>query len=93
MQHTPGPWHKINDVCVGGPIERGWEEAGSGIAHCGMRARTQEEAAANATLIAAAPDLYAALDAFVGMSSDDDINAILDDAKAALAKARGEITK
>ena len=25
--HTPGPWHLINDVCVGGPIEPGWEVA------------------------------------------------------------------
>lgn len=60
-RHTPGPWFLINDCCVGGPIEPGWEEAGCGIAHCGMRARTEEEAAANARLIAAAPSLLEAL--------------------------------
>lgn len=60
-EHTKGPWFLINDVCVGGPIEPGWEEAGCGIAHCGMRARTLEEAKANARLIAAAPAMLAAL--------------------------------
>jgi hypothetical protein len=60
-EHTPGPWFLINECCVGGPIEPGWEAAGCGIAHCGMRARTQEEAAANARLIAAAPEMFEAL--------------------------------
>jgi hypothetical protein len=59
--YTPGPWFLINDHCVGGPIEPGWEEAGCGVAHCGMRARTAEEATANARLIAAAPDLVEAM--------------------------------
>ena len=63
MNHTPGPWFLINDQCVGGPIEPEWKEAGCGIAHCGMRARTQEAAKANALLISAAPDMYDALQA------------------------------
>lgn len=91
--HTPGPWHLINSVCVGGPIEPGWEEAGTGIAHCGMRARTQEEAAANARLIAAAPDMLAAIEAFVGAwdrGDTHDGHEALGMAKSALTKARGE---
>ena len=59
--YTKGPWFLINDHCVGGPIEPGWEEAGCGVAHCGMRARTAEEATANARLIAAAPEMFEAL--------------------------------
>lgn len=88
--HTPGPWHLINDVCVGGPIEPGWEEAGCGIAHCGMRARTQEEAAANARLISAAPDLYEALRDLCASGGPDDGADLFEKANAALAKARGE---
>ncbi len=57
-EHTRGPWFLINDHCVGGPIEPGWEEAGCGIAHCGMRARTQEEAKANAAYIVQACNAY-----------------------------------
>ena len=94
--HTPGPWHLINDVCVGGPIEPGWEEAGCGIAHCGMRARTQKEAAANARLIAAAPDLAVALDNLVvalEMPGDHcETDNAMRQAKAALAKVRGKTT-
>lgn len=60
MKHTPGPWFTFgNGHCVGGP--ESIEGAGQGIAMCGMRARTPEEAEANARLIAAAPDLLSAL--------------------------------
>ena len=92
---TPGPWFLINPHCVGGPIEPVWEAAGCGIAHCGMRARTEEEAHANARLIAAAPEMFEALKWFI-----DDIDgtrtAMLDfdanvlRARTALQKAQGE---
>lgn len=96
--HTPGPWNLINDVCVGGPVSPGWEAAGSGIAHCGMRARTPDEAAANARLISAAPDLYDALARIVASVSSGPSGSVcqtsdFEDAKAALAKARGETVK
>lgn len=51
-----------------------------------------EEAVANAHLIAAAPDLYAALDGLIA-PGDGGVFAtrnLIDAAKAALAKARGE---
>lgn len=61
-KHTPGPWFVFgNGHCVGGPCERpGEAEQTGGIAMCGMRLRSPEEAAANARLIAAAPALLAA---------------------------------
>lgn len=96
-EHTPGPWFLINSVCVGGPIDPGWEDAGCGIAHCGMRARTQGEAEANARLITAAPDLIEALEMVRDADIDNKMNgnvgipsvarAKID---AAIAKARGQ---
>ena len=60
MKHTPGPWTLFNDgKCVAGPESTAG--AGHGVAMCSMRARSDEEARANARLIAAAPDLLAAL--------------------------------
>lgn len=73
-QHTPGPWEVApNGVCVFAANLR----TGAGIAHCGMAARTREEVAANARLIAAAPCMLAAL---------KDISACLD------AEAEGGLT-
>jgi hypothetical protein len=58
MKHTTGPWTLFNDgKCVAGPESTAG--AGHGVAMCSMRARTDEEARANAQLIAAAPDLLA----------------------------------
>jgi hypothetical protein len=90
MAHTPGPWFLINDHCVGGPIEPGWEEAGSGIAHCGMRARTQEEARANAALISAAPNLFdacASVWSHLAGTDDPELRKLADECRAAIAKA------
>ena len=60
---------------------------------------TDEDAAANAHLIAAAPDLYEALVDFVENpafqiavgGNPNAVDAMLDRARAALAKARGEV--
>jgi hypothetical protein len=54
------------------------------------RVRPVEEQVANANLIAAAPELYEALDAFMRLGTMDDQSAI-DAARAALSKARGEV--
>lgn len=95
MNHTRGPWFLINDHCVGGPIEPGWEEAGCGIAHCGMRARTRDEAKANATLISAAPDMYEALEAirdfYIRDAPDDEMPKLRQQIIAALEKADGYV--
>jgi hypothetical protein len=58
---TPGPWFVFgNGHCVGGPSDVAVSGT-AGIAMCGMALRDPEEAKANALLIAAAPDLFAAL--------------------------------
>jgi hypothetical protein len=52
-----------------------------------------ERIAANAHLIAASPDLYAALDALVGYVDDNPpacVRGLLNDALAALSKAEGK---
>lgn len=93
---TPAPWFLINDCCVGGPIEPGWEEAGCGIAHCGMRARTPEEAAANARQNDALAAAVATIerDRFIwsGLPQrvKEDWEVMLSEMKAALLKARGD---
>lgn len=65
--HTPGPWFVfgVNGHCVGGPFtpKPGDDpnQQTAGVAMCGMRLRDPHEAAFNARLIAAAPDLLEAL--------------------------------
>jgi hypothetical protein len=63
--------------------------AGIAVAHVTAAAGSAERDA-NAVLIAAAPDLYAALEAFMRLGTMDD-QAAIDAARAALAKARGEV--
>ncbi len=88
-QHTPGPW-----------AATGWEMRevsahGHTIALClgGNSAEAARMARANAALIAAAPDMLAALEAFVGSRKGDGMGWTLDSlealAREAIAKARG----
>lgn len=102
-KHTPGPWFVFgNGHCVGGPFEPGEgddpDQTTAGVAMCRMRLRHNDEAAANARLIAAAPDLLAALSAVIGAwlyesSQGDGIleehSMIINDARAVIAKAKG----
>ncbi len=91
---TPGPWRYTKAAPSG---DRGIHAEGTGIfaeAYADIRHAGENNAAeaeANARLIAAAPDLYAALDLVLAVDPDgagiwDAQNA----ARAALAKARGE---
>jgi hypothetical protein len=106
---TPGPWEsgtiqRHEDIYGDGKPIPVWSDCvvrpegqfphGLWVADCGMS--TDPERIANAHLIAAAPDLYAALaECFrflhetLGYDDDDD-NDPLALAKKALAKARGE---
>lgn len=60
-KHTPAPWFIFgNGHCVGGPAPDA-SHTTAGVAMCGMQLRSDEENAANARLIAAAPSLLAAL--------------------------------
>jgi hypothetical protein len=58
--------------------------------------RPAKESEANARLIAAAPELYRALADLFSIAADEGIvgdNTTMEAARAALAKARGEITE
>ena len=93
-KHTPGPWtaqHWIDDVHE---VE-GFEILAGGhpVPLSTLETDDAEEARDNARLIAAAPDLLAALEAIeLGCSfpADDVQRAIRDRARAAIAEALGE---
>lgn len=92
-QHTPGPWVVFPDtLCVGGPFTPGpADEPGqttAGVALCGMRLRTREEARANARLVAACPDLLEAAVYFTRRGFDPKEGFRL--MKAAIIKAIGQ---
>jgi len=101
QKHTPGPWH-INDMTL--PSRR-YVTIGNNIAHVLHNSRgkiysikqMEPEQAANARLIAAAPELLEALREMLpivhaAMDNDDDdvIGKIAYRASAAIAKAEGE---
>jgi hypothetical protein len=95
MSHTPGPWrvsHPVNQV-----ESHVRDESGVLICKCYW-----PDESANATLIAAAPDLLEALVRLVDFQSEREPftdagmwewklkrHNVLDDARAAIAKARG----
>lgn len=76
-KHTPGPWHVSGKATINHPV-RGWIASVSPV-----------DRAANARLIAAAPELLEALERvsrWQGKLSYDDWEQV----DAAIAKARGE---
>lgn len=94
-QHTPGPWaftadmYGLDNMRVFGVNDA----TGNGIANCGYDGRG--ECKANARLIAAAPDLLAALDrvdAYLSpFDGEEDAYAEIRSAiQQAIAKAKGE---
>lgn len=96
IKHTPGPWSKIR--CIDHTAASIRTE--SGITVATAFGHDLERTKANSCLIAAAPDLLAALEAIIGNSPEDKYgyfaahNAMDDkkrnSARAAIAKARGE---
>ena len=93
MKHTPGPW-----------INHGRIPQNGGLPHSSVGAKTLlarvyseaygdiKQEAANARLIAAAPDLLEALNAMLthmGMDEDEWSKPTFEQARAAIAKARG----
>lgn len=88
MSHTPGPWHAPGL----GEIH---DEQHRVIADCWAEEFSSKEPEANARLIAAAPDLLAALEMFVGKYGRVSPNGsggmydLVLQARAAIAKARG----
>lgn len=88
VKHTPGPWHFSSartscDFHV-------HQKSGVMIAVCGRSTAVENEA--NARLIAAAPELLAALKGFldhVGGAADRDLQSLLYQAEDAISKAEG----
>ncbi len=104
-KHTPGPWHTGEGVPYSQTVQMkvcGWDRRPDATGHdyfaCGPRVRTEEQAKADARLIAAAPELLEALKRllehaeWVGTPrgySWDDFKDVIDPARAAIAKAEG----
>lgn len=99
--HTAGPWHMGAGNGAGGVFpEYGrtrLENGGTALYPIAQvnRGWNDAEDDANARLIAAAPDLLAALQALVGeadlgeLDHDDDTRELLDNARAAIERATG----
>jgi len=92
-KHTPGPWVFIEDV---GRVSRGTPKR-EGDVICFIARGGLPESIANGRLIAAAPDLLQALEHIVAVSnwattiqSEEQYDAMIADAEAALVKARGQ---
>ena len=87
-KHTPGPWAVGPDLEVfyapnGAPITRP-------LRLTSLVGRTEEDVA-NAKLIAAAPELLAALEGLTeGPLSLNELNELMADAREVIAKAKGE---
>lgn len=96
-RHTPGPWQ--NQEMLSGTTSAHGSRVVSFITTgpenvadvCDSRGISEEEARANARLIAAAPELLEALAKLIGCidHGSDDPTATLDAARAAIAKATG----
>ena len=81
MTHTPGPWHKVEaDTTI--PIK-----AANGKTVASVRYSDNDDNDAN--LIAAAPDLLAALEAIMKGVSGCQKEPQYEAARAAIAKAKG----
>lgn len=96
-RHTPGPWLwsriRMPDGADGMALLGGFKGGGHGfgILCCdGMENSPQELNAADASLIAAAPALYAALEVYLNAGHKEARRNAYVLAKAALKAARGE---
>lgn len=98
--HTPGPWYyRPEEPSVESQLQTGYNVL---IAECrGSSSVPPDQARANARLIAAAPELLAALESIAGGHVDDigtnrlgrvriDVEAMQSIARAAIAKATGQ---
>ena len=90
--HTPGPWTvDPKNLAVYAPDRHG-HAAAVRVAECGRTLLPTAEIAANAALVAAAPDLLAALQwalAQIEDSLDPDYRAALESAHACVRRATG----
>ena len=93
--HTPGPWTVDPKTLAVYAPDRHGHAAAVLVADCDCSWLLANEIRANAALVAAAPDLLAALQALVGeadlgeIDHDDSTRALLAQARAAIARATG----
>ena len=90
--HTPGPWTVDPKTLAVYAPDRHGHAAAVRIAECGRTLLPAAEIAANAALVAAAPDLLAALQWALWQiedSLDPDHRAALESARAVAARATG----
>ena len=85
-KHTKGPWLAIVTETTGGGNPALWDIT---CKNGGIVAESISHNEADAMLISAAPDMLDALQAFVDAFGDQD-NLLTAQAKAAIAKAKGE---
>lgn len=92
-EHTPGPWRVVHGTNVMAKRGHGGEAS---VAACGGYANNFDggayvaESEANARLIAAAPDLLAALEAVTLLPGFEPEEPYGQAVRAAIAKARGQ---
>ena len=90
-EHTKGPWQLRYALLHPEEVRAVGDADGSFIADCYTTNRTLEEIAANARLIASAPELLAACEEVLAIAEDrqagtwDDVMLLM---RAAIAKAR-----
>ena len=90
-QHTPGPWTYHYEPKLNRHVVRAGFAGERGICSTYGAGAKSYECAANARLIAAAPDLLAALEAVADYWAGGDVPEALDtQMSAAIAKARGQ---
>lgn len=91
MTYTPGPWQAVRDDCHFGSLST--VIAGNMIVQVGGSKSSVEEMEANARLIAAAPDLLAALkEAFAAPERLYKSEAFMNRVAGVIAKAEGRET-
>lgn len=83
-EHTPGPWLAETPSCKGS-----WVKGSGGKWTALACGESDENAGANARLIAAAPDMLAALKAFLAAADFEDGEGAKALAADAIAKAEG----
>lgn len=100
MSHTPGPWKTRGQHVLGiANVQVAWCGANMSCSRTESHGITEDEAKANASLIAAAPDLLSALTMLYEETADyirinhlGDVhhNTSMQAARAAISKATGE---
>ena len=85
-KHTPGPWHLGKE----GYYFQSVRDQNEHITADVNITRSDGEGGANARLIAAAPDLLAALESMIAKIDADKLPISCSIARAAIAKAKGE---